>query len=198
LTPILAELGFWQQAALKLIDVVLTASLITAAAALAVSRAQRRWDARKAETTLRHELIKRASELQGTFYFTTQNFQRCQDAAADGAVAKNVSDKLDADYLAFATGSHVLEQELRAWFGAASEAVARAHQVSDLLTVRYFDLKGRNTPGLRAKNAQSPDKLHSGLTTGELRSVVKILQEYHVAATALGTALLQGALETGA
>jgi hypothetical protein len=54
--------------------------------------------------------------------------------------------------------------------------------VIDLLTVRYFQLIGRDTPMLYARNAKGTDgKEHSGLTAAELKNAATLLGAYHEA-----------------
>lgn len=149
----------------------------------------------------RAALLARASELSGRFYLRMQDHRRRQrDPQTYGAVDDS---GLDAAYLTWAEGSEVLEFELGFRFGRGSEPQELWHQVRDLLTVRYFWLRGRATEGLLRANASREGRVHSGLTVEELRTATaddaatvtrsapaqRILEEYRSALDRLVEAL---------
>lgn len=141
---------------------------------------------------LRTAFVARVTDSAGTFYFNTQHFFRqVEDPEVWG---EPIPRDFDEVYLNWASGAELLERELGARFGWNSQAEILWHQVRDLLTVRYFDLRGRNTPGLRRKNCRTSDKFHSGLTETELGDRKIVLGAFHEAMRNLADELLNADL----
>ncbi|WP_327636868.1 hypothetical protein OHB24_00345 [Kribbella sp. NBC_00482] len=151
--------------------------------------AEYRRDIDREERALRHELVERASEVLGGFYFATQSYWRQRQneevwGKPDGA-------QLDATYVAWAKSADTFERGIGAVFGWASEPVKLVHQSRDLLTVRYFHLRGRNTDALRRNNAKKDgDGFHSGLTVDELTDWPLVLKTHRACLTSLVDLLL--------
>ena len=139
---------------------------------------------------LRRDLIGRASTIHGTFYVATQHYWRATGKKSAVAPAETTSE-FEHSYQAFSIDGSVFEQELVAWFGHDSTPRIAFHQIRDLLTVRYFDLKGDDTTALRVVNALGHEGAHhSGLTADQLNEPLLLLKAYHEAATAFGRDVL--------
>lgn len=194
-----STLTFGQELWLRLVTALGTAVFVTVGAGLVTLIVQRRFDQSKAdrermheqqrrdaeyerdlareERALRRELVERASELLGGFYFAAQSYWRQLEhediwGKADGA-------QFDAVYIAWAKSVDVFERTVGAIFGWDSTPAELVHQSRDLLTVRYFDLRGRSTDVLRGNNAKGAgDRLHSGLTAVQLKNMPLILRTH--------------------
>lgn len=134
-------------------------------------------DLAKEERALRRDLVMRASETIGGFYFVTQSFWRQQQhpdiwGEADAA-------RLDRDNVEWAKTADVFERQVASIYGWDSQPWELVHQARDLLTVRYFVLRGRGTDSLIQDNAEGNDGgRHSGLTADELEDTSRLLRAY--------------------
>jgi hypothetical protein len=144
----------------------------------------RRQDTARADDALRHELVTAMTEAAGSLYLTTQHYWRAKEDASMNPGNKDLADtrdklraSLDAQYLKSRTAGQVLENRLEGYF-ISSEQKRRWHQVMDLLTVRYFQLIGRDTDGLYGANKGDE---HSGLEVSELRAPKTLLNTYRAA-----------------
>lgn len=146
----------------------------------------------KDRRALRTSFVTRVTESGGSFYFQTQRFLR--QVGDPDVWGQPDPDALDEAYVSWAIRAESLEGDLRARFGWDSQPEILWHQVRDLLTVRYFDLRGRNTAGLRRKNCRTSDKLHSGLTESELEDRKAVLDAFHEAMRQLTDELLKAEL----
>lgn len=141
------------------------------------------------ERSLRRELVQRASEVLGGFYFATQSYWRqTQHESVWGAPDAS---GLDAAYLSWAKSADVFERDVAAIFGWQSTPWTLVHQCRDLLTMRYFDLRGRGTDALRANNAMGKDGgFHTGLTADDLKNDKAVLRTYRESMNSLVGELL--------
>jgi len=134
------------------------------------------------------ELITRASNLAGSFYFLTQRFSRQKTEPKTWGQAKGP--ELDAAYVDWARQSEALEQVLGVRYGWDSEAQVMWHQLRDLLTIRYFHLRGRNSDALRAANALTNENRHSGLSQDALADMDQVIPAIRSAMQAVARRLL--------
>jgi hypothetical protein len=138
----------------------------------------REWRAR--DDALRHELVTSMTEAAGTLYLTCQHYWRVkQDAETNPneATSKAFNDfreTLDAAYLQSRTNGEVVEKRLEGYF-VSSEPRDSWHRAMDALTVRYFQLIGRDTDKLYDANA-APQ--HTGLSVQEMRNPKVLLDRY--------------------
>jgi hypothetical protein len=146
--------------------------------------------ASRANRTTQYDFVTRTSELAGSFYFATQQYsRRKRDQQTWGQLN---GPELDQLYTQWAANSEVLETELRIRYGREQGPAETWHQVRDLLTVRYFDLRDRNTEALRAVNALGKDgKKHSGLPVDDLNDMNLVLRTYSTAMSELAMHLQQ-------
>jgi len=155
----------------------------------------------------RADFVARASRIAGAFYMEMQNFRRGE--RDPDIYGRSDEVRLNEHYLAFAKDAGVLENELGFWFGEDGRPRVLWHQILDVLTVRYFWLRGRATDPLLRANARTPGTadtqptLHSGLTFRELRKATadtaadsprsapaqRLLDTYHAAMVDLAGAL---------
>mgnify|MGYP007039444875 CR=1 FL=1 len=156
------------------------------------SRQQERERAAKERETT-SQLVGRSSKLAGSFYFALQEHWRQKTTPAVWGEADGP--KLDETYRAWASEAEVLEAELEVRYAAGSRAPADVwHQIRDLLTVRYFDLRDRASANLLQLNAKNEDRLHSGLSVQELRDQGTVLRTYRKAMDELGESLAKSHL----
>ncbi len=199
----MAELSFWPSVLLELFKATFTAALVAGAAASAVWKLQDHVESlrKEREQALQREqnehsiktfYVRGAADLAGSFYFRTQSYARKKDDPETWGEANDA--EFDKEYLVWATKCEGLEQELGARFGPGSEPRQTWHQIRDLLTVRYFNLRGKNTPELRHRNAQQGSTRHSGLSEAELEDPVSVLDTFHSALAALYTEILAARL----
>ena len=156
----------------------------------------REWRAR--DDTLRHELVTSMTEAAGTLYLTGQHYWRLKDDAEknrNDATLKALDDfraTLDAIYQQSSKNGEVVEKRLEGYF-VSSEPRDSWHRAMDALTVRYFQLIGRDTDRLYEANA-GPQ--HTGLSMKQLkqtRNNSKLLLNCYREALA---AAVQGVFET--
>jgi hypothetical protein len=212
LSVVLAELSFGQTIVVELLKAVFTAVFVAGVAAFLVSRYQNRAEANRAELETHREdaakererrlqideakrgaktrFVNRCSELGGSFYFSTQRYWRQKGTPEIWGPPEG--GELDLAYVAWATSSEALEIELRSRYGWDADPPRLWHQVRDLLTVRYFDLRDRNKLSLREKNEKRDDEFHSGLTAEQLEheNMGLVLSTYRDAMRSLAKALL--------
>jgi hypothetical protein len=137
---------------------------------------------------LKTNCVNEVTASAGSFYFQTQRFWR-QTGHPD-IWGEPQPHQFDQAYVSWAPRAEAIESELGARYGWNSRAEALWHQVRDLLTIRYFDLRGRNSEGLRQNNCRTDEKLHSGLTADELLDRKTVLRTYHLAMQGLTQELI--------
>lgn len=169
---------FWQDLVLQLAGPVFAALVGTAVLGYVAQRiARRTQDAREIQK-LRDEFVRDATSAAVGLYVATQRFWRATNAHANGDVTDGSLEKeraiLDEQYRASRVEGEILECRFYAYF-AEDTARRLMHRVMDLLTVRYFQLIGRDTPALLEINA---GEAHSGLTVAELRNANAVLGAY--------------------
>jgi hypothetical protein len=154
----------------------------------------RRRDEVALATRVIHDRLAEITEVSATFYGALQAYWRqSHDVLAPGDLAR-ARTRLDEHYRNYCVAASVVEDRLRAYFESDLPRETW-HKIDDLLTVRYFQLTGRDTPMLRARNAKGYEgEEHSGLTTTELADGRKVLDAYYRARTDLPTILLSAKL----
>jgi hypothetical protein len=160
-----------------------TALFVAGAATLAVWLVQGSAQARRDARQLAQRCNRRAVQIAGAFYGETQRYWRKFDKPVDwGALSDDDKKGFDVAYAKFSLDADVFEQELASWYGWDSNVRLTWHQIWDLLTVRYFDVRNRPkraTDGLVDANSKGhEDKYHSGLTAAELRDPKTLLDAY--------------------
>jgi hypothetical protein len=200
---VVAGLSLGDTVWVELLKAIFTGVFVAGAAALVVRYYQSRSDTSQRDRersfqadedarALKNDFVNRTATLAGSFYFATQRFKRQQrDASTWG---KPDDADLDSQYIRWATACAGLETELAARYGSGSNAELDWHQVRDLLTVRYFDLRGKNSEGLKKLNAQTDERRHSGLTTAQLSDMDIVLDTFHEARRVLADELLSADL----
>ncbi len=155
---------------------------------------ERALEVEKESRALRRELVQRVSELNGGFYFKLQRFWRQEsDPASWGATDEGALDKA---YLAWAMSAEALERDIGTIYGWESQAEIRFHQTRDLLAVRYFGLRDKDSEQLRNENAEGyGGKFHSGLDANKLRGPKTILNTFRDAGKELDRQLLTAPFE---
>jgi hypothetical protein len=156
-------------------------------------------DLRSSDDALRQELVQKMTETAGSWYLMTQHYWRAKDdvkkAPCDQELAtalRELRPQLDARYLESRTAGVVLESQLDGYF-VSSEPRRRWHQVTDLLTVRYFQLIDRANENLYGDNAGLD---HSGLKVEELRVPKILLRTYHGAVKEAVRSVFEGQLRS--
>ena len=111
-------------------------------------------------------------------YVATQRYWRATQSRGNGgpADALHADERalLDEQYRESRVAGEILECRFVAYF--TEDAPRRSmHRVMDLLTVRYFQLIGLDTPGLLEVNSGEE---HTGLTAGQLGNRKLVLETY--------------------
>jgi hypothetical protein len=190
----LSAFTFVQQITLDLVGPVTTAivggALVAGLAGVITRKAQQR----RAHRELREQLIAEATRIAATLYMATQQFWRARDFLnLPDEQLQPIRASLDAQYLASRVDGTVLENRLEAYY--AEDTPRRlAHQMMDLLTVRYFQLA---FPA-RTPYSQNAGPLHSGLNEAQLKKPPVVLATYHRVQNELCHALLRVPLEAPA
>jgi hypothetical protein len=184
----IAVLTFGQELWKTLVGAVATALFLTifgyfAADRWGRARERKREESEKArerdreDFELRTRLVERVSRTAAEMYIACQHARRVlkdsQGWAPQAVKGRNEAlDRLDGDYRQFSVESGSLETLLGARYGIAwhvppdsdesqSEVFVRWHQVRDLLTLYYFNLKGgfpgSCVPDLAGQHPQQPD-----------------------------------------
>ena len=185
---VLAELSFSESVWLEFFRSLFTAVLIAGGAALAVWAVQRSAADRRERFAVVTDLLRQTSDCAGEMYYATQMYWRQEHHPTEWGDADD--ETLDEAYLGFGVTGEQIEWELRARYGPASLQQEMWHQVRDLLTIRYFMLKGRNTPGLRRVNAKDfENRKHTGLSETELEKPAVVLKTFRSTMDTLALAL---------
>jgi hypothetical protein len=185
---VIAELSFSESVWLEFLKSLFTAVLVAGGAALAVWAVQRSAADRRERFAVVTDLLRQTSECAGEMYYATQMYRRQERHPTEWGDADD--ETLDKVYLGFGVTGEQIEWELRARYGPASLQQEMWHQVRDLLTIRYFMLKGRNTPGLRTVNAKDfENRNHSGLSDTELENPAMVLKTFRSTMDSLALAL---------
>ena len=196
---VVAALSFWQTVLSDFLQVLFTAILVGVAAAIVVAvfqqRAATRRDAlerdlqiQRAQFAVKTDFVKRTSDLAGSFFFKTMAYSRYKQEPGQWT---HDPFELDKSYVLWAADSESIETELRIRYGWDEKPADLWHQIRDLLTVRYYNLRDHDSPKLREINATDYDgKFHSGLTSEQLRDMQLVVHTFLEAQKALSTALL--------
>ncbi|HLW70720.1 MAG TPA: hypothetical protein VKS22_08880 [Candidatus Binataceae bacterium] len=187
---------FWQKAIIALFETSFALVIAGFFAAWITSRAQRHRDASERREQLGLQMV----EVANALYLQTQRHWRNRgpqwDPAPNQATAASRI-ALEEQYLKTRVAGEVTEDRLRTLF--RSDTVWRHwHAVTDLLTVRYFQVIGDNgkaSNGLLVQNA-GPD--HSGLTVEELANPRALLTAYRKRLRAASRAVFEEPIETRA
>lgn len=164
---------FWQELALSLSAPLFTALIGTLIVGLFVSRITEAAQARREDSALRADLIRELAEVGAALYLATQHYQRITGSPTSSAMPDDRA-SLDHRYLNARAQADALEARLVAHF--ADERPLRTwHAISDLLTVRYFQLIGEADDTYVEENS---GPLHSGLTAAELKDFKTIQDAY--------------------
>jgi len=154
---------------------VSTALVGTLIIGLFVSKITEAAQARREDSTLRTALIKELAEVGASLYLATQHYQRLLDSITPPATPTDHDrDSLDHEYLRARTQIDALEARLVAYF--IDERPLRTwHSISDILSVRYFQLIGKADDTYLAANS---GPLHSGLTVDQLKDFKTVQDAY--------------------
>jgi hypothetical protein len=169
LAQTITEPPFWDRLVVAAVGPLVTAVVGTGVIGWVILRVADSTQARRAEETLRRELLSNAMNAAGSLYFALQSYRR---AERDNDLSKQAKGEqrreLEHQYFDTKVQAGLLEGEIDALFG---EVLATEwHRTSDLLTVRYMQLTGNVTAHLYESNARHYDgKEHSGLTIEELK-----------------------------
>jgi hypothetical protein len=184
----MAELSFGESVWLEFFRSLFTAVLVAGGAALAVWAVQRSAASRRERFAVVTDLLRQTSECAGEMYYATQVYWRQERHPTEWGNADDSN--LDTAYLGFGVTGEQIEWELRARYGPASPQQEMWHQVRDLLTIRYFTLKGRNTVGLRRVNARDfENRTHTGLSETELENSALVLKTFRSTMDSLALSL---------
>lgn len=125
---------------------------------------------------IRATLLDRTASCAQRMFVTGQHVRRMQSdsARAEGSspMAPDTLALLDDAYLQFSAEAAALQIELGARFGirmsdeedpGSGWAYLRWHQISDLLTVYYFNLRGNFRRDVLKRNSKTAAELHAGL-----------------------------------
>jgi hypothetical protein len=167
----MSDMPFWQAAILQAIGPSITVSIGGFLAALFTARIQQQ----REDQQLRRDLIDSMAATASALYLATQQYWRIKmslPAASELQIARSL---LDEKYQENRVRGEVLETRLGGTFRTTG-AKRYWHGVTDLLTVRYFQLIDKATDGLLRANA-GPE--HSGLSVDELRNPKSVLDAYH-------------------
>jgi hypothetical protein len=169
---------YWQDLTLNLAGPVFATLVGTAILGLVAQRiAQGTQDAREIQK-LRDEFVRDATNAAVGLYVATQRYWRAAQSHRDQRTTdEELAEEralLDIAYRESRVAGEILECRFYAYFD--DDAPRRLmHQVMDLLTVRYFQLIGLDTPGLLEANAGAA---HSGLTVEQLHKPKEVLDTY--------------------
>jgi hypothetical protein len=143
-------------------------------------------DAKSVSDDIRRALLERATTVAAAMFVACQDSRRRLkevDSNMPNALdQREILDRLDASYLTFAVSQRALEAELGAHFGfrpipvkaATTETPSgfvhgRWHQVADLLTVYYFNLRGEFRDDVLKRNSIDYEGgFHSGIELSPL------------------------------
>jgi hypothetical protein len=171
----LAALTFSQEIQKTLVQALATAVSVTVLGGLVATRVSQRWELRREDFELRAGLLDRATRCAQTMFVTCQHVRRVNsdNPGSSGEPARREARTLlDTTYRRFSSEAEAIETVLGARYGirwvqaagdGAGEAFLRWHQVSDLLTLYYFNLCGDFRLDVLPRNSTSEKKLHSGL-----------------------------------
>jgi hypothetical protein len=170
---VLVVLSFRQELIKELVGAAATAVLVTGIATFAITWWSRRRDERQARFELRNDLLKRSSRLAQEMYTKCQHTRRILRDGTEHDQHEALY-FLDGAYLEFAAAAQTLEFELGARFGFTqpdspmTRDVAIGvwegwHQIRDLLTVYYFNLKDDYRGDVLETNSRDDSGFHSGI-----------------------------------
>jgi hypothetical protein len=167
-------LTFAQELIKEIVGALATALLVTIAGTVVVNNWSARRDERRARFELRNDLLKRSTHLAQEMYTKCQHTRRVL-RTAQGKEREEALYYLDSAYLEFATAGQPLEFELGARYGFTDPGDVNSrdgangvwegwHQIRDLLTVYYFNLKAEYPGNVLERNARGYEGgFHSGL-----------------------------------
>lgn len=171
--PCRALRPFWKEFILSLSGPLSTVLIGTLIVGLFVSRITEAAQGRREDSMLRADLIRELAEVGTALYLATQHYQRTLDAITPPAAPDDRERAtLDREYLRARAQADALEARLVAYF-VDERRLRTWHSISDLLSVRYFQLIGRANDAYLAANS-GPN--HSGLTVKQLKDI-KIAQD---------------------
>ena len=164
---VVLALTFSQELIKEVLGAVATAVFVTIAGSLAVNGWSRRRDERRQRFELRNEPLERTSRLAQGMYTKCQHTRRVL-RMAKGEAREVALYFLDETYLSFAPAAQALEFELGARYeftgpdAAASRDVSQGvwegwHQIRDLLTVYYFNLRDDFPDAVLRRNSRGYD-----------------------------------------
>lgn len=166
--------------------VAATGPFMTAVLALVVVNKVTSWaQARRDAAETRESLATELTETANSLYLALQAFWR---AARDvplrdrrtSAALEDECKELDSIYQAARAKGQVLEQRLKIYFAAATPS-SRWHQVTDLLSVRYFLLTESSDERRRNIRRINQGAGHTELSESELNEPALLLRTYRLA-----------------
>jgi hypothetical protein len=186
--------SFTEQLILNLVGPLVTIILGTLIVGAFASRLARKAQERREDHALRERLITQATEGPIALYLASQHYWRAKRDLSEDQLLP-FRGELDKEYVD-ARAKNLLTRNLLKYHFQGSRAAELAHQIDDLLTVRYFQLREEDgaSHGLLAANA-GPQ--HSGLSVKELKSPRRVLQAFHKALNDLAFAVGHDELTVG-
>lgn len=203
-----AEPPFLERFVLAIAGPAVGALLGTGVIGLLVWKVTDRVQRRRAETQLKLEVLTAAFTVAAKWSLEINRFGRLKsDASASEEEKKKARTALDKQYMDCRSASLVLEARLEAIFEAEDPVIdfkskdavdfesrvpaIEWHKVNDLLTVRYMRATGRATYLTYETYAKGyEDKLHTGMTEGDLEDDDLLYSTYRKALTTLKHLLL--------
>jgi hypothetical protein len=169
---------FWQELILQLVGPAFAVVFGTAILGLAAQHIARTTQDKREILRIRDGFISDTTSAAVGLYVATQRYWRARTASNNGLLNEDALAEergiLDQQYRDSRVAGEVLEGRIYAYY-ADPEPRRRMHQVMDLLTVRYFQVIGRDTDSLLEANAGSE---HSGLEIDQLRRPMVVLDNY--------------------
>lgn len=170
--------SYWQDLTLQLAGPVFATLVGTLVLGYFAQRVAQGTQDRREAQKLRDEFVRDATSTAVGLHMATQSYWRATQSPGNGGPADALlADErafLDEQYRESRVAGEILECRFVAYF--TGDGPRRSmHRVMDLLTVRYFQLIGLDTPGLLDVNA---GEAHTGLTADQLRNRKLVLETY--------------------
>ena len=169
---------YWQDLTLQLAGPVFATLVGTLVLGFFAQRVAQVTQDRREVQKLRDEFVRDATSTAVGLYVATQHYWRATQSRGNGGPADALlADEralLDEQYRESRVAGEILECRFVAYF-TEDEPRRSMHRVMDLLTVRYFQLIGLDTPGLLEVNVGEE---HTGLTADQLRNRKLVLETY--------------------
>ncbi len=224
---IVLALTFGEEIAKDVIGALATGLFVALGGGVAAAILTRSWEARRQNFELKTGLVEKAWRSAQKMFVACQHTRRILRGNPDATTRAEALAALDETYREFSPDNAVLETILGVRYGmssgpgvdgtvgtpsgkSVSNVVWRWHQVGDLLTAYYFNLKGEFPGDALERNTKGHEgKFHSGLnlkgfvadknnpSEGELKAMrPPIRSEYEIALAALAKAVMTESIKT--